>query len=114
MKVGSDLVNVQTCTEEKDLGITFDNLLKFDVHIQNFVSKANMMIGILRRTFTFLDKDNFLQLYKAFIMLHVEYGNAIWYSYFNWQSAATEIHYSQKVQEQTEKTTKTKQSQTEH
>ena len=33
MKVGTDLVNVQTCTEEKDWGITFDNLLKFDVHI---------------------------------------------------------------------------------
>jgi len=59
MKVRTDLVNVQTWTEEKDLGITFDNLLKFDVHIQNAVSKANRMIGILRRTFTFLDKDTF-------------------------------------------------------
>ena len=59
MKVGTDHVNVQTCTEEKELGITFDNVLKFDVHIQNAVSKANRMIGILRRTFTFLDKDTF-------------------------------------------------------
>ena len=90
MKVGTDLVNVQTCTEEKDLGVTFDNLLKFDVHIQNAVSKANRMIGILRRTFTFLDKDTFLQLYKAFIRPHVEYGNAIWYPYLNRQSAAIE------------------------
>ena len=48
------------------------------------------MICILRRTFTFLDKDTFLQLYKAFLRLHVEYGNAIWYPYLNWQSAAIE------------------------
>ena len=60
MKVGTDLVNVQTCTEEKDLDVTFNNLLKFDVHIQNAVSKANRMIGILRCTFTFIDKDIFL------------------------------------------------------
>ena len=32
MKAGTELVNVQACTEEKDLGITFDNLWKFDVH----------------------------------------------------------------------------------
>ena len=61
MQVGTDLVNVQTCTEE-DLDVTFDNFLKFDVHIQNAFSKANIMIGILRGTFTFLDKDTFLQL----------------------------------------------------
>ena len=48
------------------------------------------MIGILRRTFTFLDKDTFLQLYKAFIRPHVGYGNAIWYPYLNRQSAAIE------------------------
>ena len=82
MKVGTDLVNVQTCTEEKDLGITFDKFLKFDVHIQNAISKANRMIDILRHTF--------LQLYKASIRPHVKYDNAIWYSYLNRQSAAIE------------------------
>ena len=59
MKVVTDLVNVQTCTEERDLGFTFDNLLKFDVQFQKAVSKANKMIGFLRRTFTVLDKDTF-------------------------------------------------------
>ena len=44
MKVGTDLVNVQTCTEENDLGSKFHNLLKFDVHIKNAVSKGNRMI----------------------------------------------------------------------
>ena len=49
------------------------------------------MIGILRHTFAFLDNDTYLQLYKAFIRPHVEYDNAIWYSYLNRQSAAVEI-----------------------
>ena len=59
------------------MDVTFDNLLNFDVHIQNAVSKANRMIGSLRRTFTFLDKDTFLQLFKAFIRPHAEYDNAL-------------------------------------
>ena len=83
MKVGTDLVNVHTGTEENDFGITFDKLLKFDVHIQNAVNKANGMIDILRCTFTFLDKDTFLQLYKAFIRPHAIYSNAICYPYLN-------------------------------
>ena len=47
------------------------------------------MIGILRRTFTFLDKNTFLH-YKAFVRPHVEYDHAIWYPYLNRQSAAIE------------------------
>ena len=90
MKTGTDFVNIQTCTEEKDLGIAFDILLKFDVHIQNAVSKTNRMLGILRRTFTFPDNDTFMHLYKAFIIPHVEYDNVIWYPYLNRQSAAIE------------------------
>ena len=64
--------------------------MRFDVHIQNAVINANRMIGILRHTFTFLDKDTFLQLYTAFILPHVEYDNAIWYPYLNRKSAAIE------------------------
>ena len=66
IKVGIDLVNVQTCTEEKDLDFIFDNLLKFDVHIQNAVRKANRMIDILRCTFTFLDEDAFAAIQSIY------------------------------------------------
>ena len=90
MKVGADTAGIQTCNEEKDLGVIFDGTLKFDLHIQSAISKANRMIGILRRTFTYLDKDIFLQLYKALIRPHVEYGNAVWYPHLKRQSAAIE------------------------
>ena len=44
--------------EEKDLGITIDDHLTFELHICNKVNKANQMMGLIRRTFTYLDKKN--------------------------------------------------------
>jgi len=34
----------------KDLGVTFDNKLKFDDHIYNAISKAYQMLGIVKGT----------------------------------------------------------------
>ena len=66
-------------TEEKDLGIKFHNSLKFDSHISTVVNKANQLIGLVKRTFSFLDKDLFLRLYKSIIRPHIDYGNSVWY-----------------------------------
>ena len=74
-------VKLQTVVEEKDLGVTFDNQLKFDKHIQNTTKKANRTMGIIRRTFVNLNKENFLPLYKALIRSTVEYGQASWSPY---------------------------------
>ena len=41
MKLGNDLVNVDSSNEEKDLGVSFDADLTFDGHINRVVSKAN-------------------------------------------------------------------------
>ena len=48
------------------------------------------MIGIIRRTFTYLDKDSFLKLYKAFVRPHVEYANVVWSPYLKRQSQTVE------------------------
>ena len=78
MKLENELKTIESCEEEKDLGITFDSKLSFDQYIKKIVSKANQMIGIIKRAFTYLDKETFLKLYKAFIRPHLEYGNVIW------------------------------------
>ena len=44
------------------------------------------MIGIIKRTFTFVDKEIFNNLPKALVRPHLEYGNVIWSSYFKRQS----------------------------
>ena len=64
----------------KDLGITIDSALSFDDHIQNIVSKANRMAGLIRRSFVFLDEDVFKRLFKAFVRPHLD-GHAVWNPY---------------------------------
>ena len=64
--------------QEQDLGIIFDPTLNFDIHINNIIKKANQMIGIIKRTFSYLDKEIFCKLYKSLVRSHLEYGNVIW------------------------------------
>ena len=43
---------LDTVDHEKDLGVTFDNRLRFTMHINNIIAKANSRLGIIRRNFT--------------------------------------------------------------
>jgi hypothetical protein len=90
MTLNGDVRQIQTVDEEKDLGVTFDSKLVFDAHIHNSISKANKMIGLIKRTFLYLNKDIFTKLYKALVRPHVEYGNIIWSPYLKRQSVAIE------------------------
>ena len=62
----------------KDLDVIFDSHLKFKLHISDKVNKAYSILGIIRRNFTFLDKDSFIVLYKSMVRSHLEYANCIW------------------------------------
>ena len=53
----SNLQPLQLDTTEKDLGIRFQNNLKFDEHISNVVNRSNKLLGLIKRTFKSLDKD---------------------------------------------------------
>lgn len=64
--------------KEKDLGVLFDNDLKFTEHIAQKVKKANQMLGMVCRTFTCLEVEVFLPLYKSFIRPHLEYATSVW------------------------------------
>jgi len=66
-------------TFEKDLGVTFDNSLKFTLHIRNMVAKANSRVGILKRNFSNLSADIFLPLYKSLVRPILEYCCIIWF-----------------------------------
>ena len=50
-------VIINQVTEQKDIGVTIDNKLKFVPHIQAMVKKANSNLGIIKRTFSYLDKQ---------------------------------------------------------
>ena len=81
---------IPTSTEEKDLGVIFDTTLKFDLHIESIIKKANSMIGLIKRNFSFIDIFIFLKLYKALIRPHLEYGQIIWSPQYKRQSKIIE------------------------
>ena len=64
--------------EEKDLGVKFDSALRFEEHISEKVKKANAMVGLIRRSFSFLDCELFKKLYITFVRPHLEYAQAVW------------------------------------
>ena len=68
-------------TKEKDLGIWFQNNLKFDEHINYIVNRANGLVGLIKWTFKSLDKDSFLILYKSLIRSILDYGGSVYYPY---------------------------------
>ena len=74
--------NLETACEEKDLGVTFDQELKFRSHIRNIVSKANSRIGIIKRSFDELTVENFKILYKTQVRPILEYCSDILFPIF--------------------------------
>ena len=80
-------------------GVTFDRTSRFDNHILNCVNKASRMLGLLKHTFTFMDKEMFLPLYKTLIRPHLEYATVAWSPFLkkdiflieNVQSRATKL-----------------------
>ena len=63
----------------KDLGVHIDSKLSFHQHTEAKVNKANRALGILRRSFDYLDNRTFSLLYKALVRPHLEYCHAVTY-----------------------------------
>ena len=64
--------------EEKDLGVIIDSELSFSEHIASKVRIANAIVGLSRRSFSFLDGTSFKKLYTAFVRPHLEYAQSVW------------------------------------
>ena len=73
--------NLECVEQMKDLGVIIDKDLSFEFHTQEKINKANRIMGMIRRAFTYLDEEMFLCLFKAFVRPHVEYANAVWNPY---------------------------------
>jgi hypothetical protein len=86
MKVTNDIIKLEVSEEERDLGVVFDKELNFDVHINKIASKANQITGIIRKSFEYLDRSMFVNLYKTLVRPHLEYANIIWHPSLKRQS----------------------------
>ena len=63
-------------TNERDLGVQIDPDLKFNQHVDTVTSKANRMLGMIRRAYK--DGETIKRLYTSLIRPILEYGNAAW------------------------------------
>jgi hypothetical protein len=72
---------LDTVTEEKDLGVLVTNNLSFSKHIAKAAAKANSVLGMIRRSFTYIDKESLLVLYKSYVRPHLEYCVQVWSPY---------------------------------
>ena len=63
--------------EETDLGIVISKDLKMQKNVKKNIAKANKMLGMIKRTFSYLDENIFLKLYKAYVRPQLEYCQQI-------------------------------------
>ncbi len=63
---------------EKDLDITVDEQLTSENPINEQIKKASRVMGLIIRSFTYLNQENFKRLYVALVKPHLEFSNIIW------------------------------------
>jgi hypothetical protein len=74
----NDRVMMSKSTMEKDLGVNVDNELKFSKHIEAQVNKANKRLGLIRRSYEYIDAEAMKLLFVAVVRPNLEFGNAVW------------------------------------
>ena len=62
---------------ERDLGVLVDSELNFSKHTTQQVNKANRIMGLVRRSYTFLDSYSFKRLFVSLVRPLLEYCNSI-------------------------------------
>jgi hypothetical protein len=65
-------------TSERDLGVIVDSKLTFKDHVAQATAKANRTLGVIRRSFDYLNEATFVQLYKSLVRPILEYGHSVW------------------------------------
>jgi len=65
-------------TAEKDLSVVFSNDLKVVQQCREAYSKANEILGLVRRTIAFKNPAVLISLYKSLVRPHLENGSVIW------------------------------------
>jgi len=71
-------VLIESTNVHKDLGVLFDNNLKFHDHSATVASKANRMLGLISKSFEFLESEMVVKLYKSLVRPILEYCNPVW------------------------------------
>ena len=76
-----DIPCMDRTSSEKDVGVVIDDKLSFEKHIIEKVNKANSILGIMSRSFEYLDQRTFKMMYVGLIRPHIEYASSVWKPY---------------------------------
>src|ERR1043165_932866 len=72
---------LRTTEEEKDLGVIIQQSVKPSRQYREAATKANKVLGQIKRTVISRDKNIFLNLYKTLVRPHLEYCVQVWSPY---------------------------------
>ena len=78
MTNNTDVTDLEFTEMEKDLGIHVDNKLRLRNHAEIAAAKANKILGLIRRSYEYLDAVSLKSLYTSLVRPHLEYGHTIW------------------------------------
>lgn len=72
---------LEESVSERDLGVIFTSDLKWKAHVQEVASRANRILGRLKRVFTTIDQESVRLLYVSLIRPHLEFAVPVWSPY---------------------------------
>jgi len=64
-----------------DFDVRFDFKLCFSDHVNEKMSKAYCVLGVIKRNFIYMNKNTCTLLFKALVRPHLEYANVVWCPY---------------------------------
>ena len=67
--------------QENDLGVTFSADMKVSEQCGIAASKGNQILGLIRRTIMYKEKQLIVPLYKAIVTPHLQYCIQAWRPY---------------------------------
>ena len=73
---------IDSVTSHKDLGTQFDDQLKFHEHTSEVCTKANRILGMIKKSFEHLDIHMVSKLFTTLVRPTLEYSNFIWGPHF--------------------------------
>lgn len=74
-----DGVKIEKTNSIKDLGIVFDDSLRFNNHVNTITSEARRIIGFIFRQWpNFKNHRTYIHLYQLLVRPKIEFGSTVW------------------------------------
>ena len=79
LKLSVNGFEIAASKDAKLLGVTFDENLNFDIHVNNICKKASRQICAISRLSRFLNKGCLYKMYNAFVRSNFLYCANVWH-----------------------------------